>query len=229
MTTEFTRRTILKQFTGVAAGAALVSGAGALLAPATAVAADTTWRGSTSANGWGIPDAPSAITGPCDIQGTDLTVVLRVGDAATVLAHVAQRFHYDVDRLERGRGEIVGLRADRDVTADYVSNHLSGTALALYPENYPLGVTGNFFPHQVTAIRDILAELEGVVKWGGDMSPASEATFFIDVPPGSRKLEQVAAKLREWQVTPGKGAGTQHVQDPQRLKASKALARVQKA
>ncbi|MYV58642.1 hypothetical protein GTW37_02575 [Streptomyces sp. SID4931] len=121
---------------------------------------------------------------------------------------MAQRFHYDVDRLERGRGEIVGLRADRDVTADYVSNHLSGTALALYPENYPLGVTGNFFPHQVTAIRDILAELEGVVKWGGDMSPASEATFFIDVPPGSRKLEQVAAKLREWQVTPGKGAGT---------------------
>ncbi|NEB41807.1 hypothetical protein [Streptomyces sp. SID14515] len=229
MTTEFSRRTVLKQLSGVAAGAAMVSGAGALLAPATAVAADTTWRGSTSANGWSIPDARSSLTAAHDIQGTGLTVVLREGDTATVLAYVAQRFHYDVARLERERGEIVGRHADRGVGADFESNHLSGTALALYPENYPLGVTGNFFPYQVTAIRDILAELEGVVKWGGDMTPARESTFFIDVPPGSRQLERVAAKLGEWQITPGKGAGTQNVEDPRRVKASKALAKSQQA
>ncbi|MFJ5050045.1 MULTISPECIES: hypothetical protein [unclassified Streptomyces] len=229
MTTELSRRTLLKQFTAVAAGAAMVSGAGALLAPASAVAADTAWRESTSANGWSIPDARTSVTGLCDIQGTGLAVILREGDVATVLAYVAQRFHYDVARLERERGEIVGYHADRDVRADHASNHLSGTALALYPENCPLGVTGNFFPYQVTAIRDILAELEGVVKWGGDMTPASESTFFIDVPPGSRKLTQVAAKVREWQLTPGKGAGTQNVQDPQRLKSAKALARSQRA
>ncbi|MFE3826397.1 hypothetical protein [Streptomyces sp. NPDC059092] len=49
MTIEFSRRAVLKQLTGVAAGAAPVSGGGALLAPAPA--ADTTWRRSTSANG----------------------------------------------------------------------------------------------------------------------------------------------------------------------------------
>ncbi|MFC8228710.1 hypothetical protein [Streptomyces sp. NPDC057287] len=229
MTIAYSRRTILKQFTGVAAGAALVSGGGALLAPATAVAADTTWRRSTSANGWAIPNARSSSTGTFDIQGTGLTVVLREGDTATVLAYLAQRFHYDVARLEDERGEIVGYRADGEVRADFESNHLSGTALALYPEIYPLGVTGNFFPYQVTAIRDILAELGGVVKWGGDMKPAMESMFFIDVPPESQQLKQVAAKLREWQITPSKGAGTQNVEDPERIKASKALARSQKA
>ncbi|MER7736363.1 hypothetical protein ABTX80_36380 [Streptomyces erythrochromogenes] len=229
MTHAFSRRVVLKQFTGVAAGAALVSGTGALLAPATASAADTTWRRGTSANGWSIPGARSAITGACDIQGTGLTVVLRTGDTATVLAYLAQRFHYDVARLESDRGEIVGHRADRKVRADFESNHLSGTALALYPETYPLGVAGNFFPYQVTAIRDILAELEGVVKWGGDMKPAMESAFFIDVPPQSQQLKQVAAKLRAWQTTPSKGAGTQNVEDPKRVKESKALAESQKA
>ncbi len=229
MTIAFTRRTIIKQFTGVAAGAALVSAGGTLLAPTTAVAADTTWRRSTSANGWSIPNARSSSTGTSDIQGTGLTVALRQGDAATVLAYLAQRFHYDVARLERDRGEIVGYRADRKVRADFESNHLSGTALALYPENYPLGVTGNFFPYQVTAIRDILAELGGVVKWGGDMKPAMESMFFIDVPPQSQQLKQVAATLRTWQTTPSKGAGTQNVEDLERVEASKKLARSQKA
>ncbi|MFI7355520.1 hypothetical protein ACIBTP_16390 [Streptomyces avidinii] len=229
MTIAFSRRTIMKQFTGVAAGAALVSAGGALLAPASAVAADTTWRRSTSANGWSIPNARSSSTGTCDIQGTGLTVALRRGDAATVLAYLAQRFHYDVARLEGDRGEIVGYRADRKVRADFESNHLSGTALALYPENYPLGVTGNFFPYQVTAIRDILAELGGVVKWGGDMKPAMESMFFIDVPPQSQQLGQVAATLTAWQTTPSKGAGTQNVEDPKRVEASKKLAKSQKA
>ncbi|MDX3534202.1 hypothetical protein PV721_07445 [Streptomyces sp. MB09-01] len=228
MNIEFSRRTVLKQFTGVAAGAALVSAGGTLLAPAPAVAADSTWRRSTSANGWSIPNARSAFTGTCDIQGTGLTVVLRQGDTATVLAYLAQRFHYDVARLESGRGEIVGYRAARKVRADFESNHLSGTALALYPETYPLGVTGNFFPYQVTAIRDILAELGGVVKWGGDTRPSMESMFFIDVPPESQQLKQVAATLRAWQLTPSKGAGTQNVEDPTRMKASKELAKSQK-
>ncbi|MDX3181842.1 hypothetical protein AB0K64_28510 [Streptomyces sp. NPDC053741] len=228
MTTELSRRTILKQLTGVAAGVALVSGGGALLAPATAVAADTTWRQSYSANGWSISTDRASFTSDCDIQGTGLTVALREGDTATVLAYLAQRFHYDVAQLDSERGEIVGYRAHHEVRAEFESNHLSGTALALYPESFPLGATGNFYPYQVTVIRDILAELRGVVKWGGDMRPAMESMFYIDVPPESQQLKQVAATLREWQITPGEGAGTQNVEDPKRIKASKALTKRQK-
>ncbi|GAA2433509.1 hypothetical protein [Streptomyces glaucus] len=137
---------------------------------------------------------------------------------------MAQRFHYDVTRLEASRGQVIGYSDDRQVKADFVSNHLPGTALALYPDNYPLGVKGNFFPHQVTAIRDILAELRGVVGWGGDAQSPKEPAFFIDVPPGSAKLALITETLRRWAVTPGKGAGTRNVEDPQRVRAAKKLA-----
>ncbi|WP_146252256.1 hypothetical protein [Streptomyces carminius] len=226
MITEHSRRAVLKGF-GVAAGAALVTGGSGLITPATAQTADSSWRKSTSANGWDIPAGRLPLIAMHDIQGCDLTVSLREGDAGVVLAYLAQRFHYDVAMLERERGEIIGYSADRNVKVEFESNHLSGTALALYPELYPLGAKGSFWPHQVTAIRDILAELQGVVKWGGDMRPPQESMFFIDVPPDSRKLKQVAATLREWQITPGEGAGTQNVEEPARIAASKKLAKKQ--
>jgi hypothetical protein len=227
MTIEHSRRTMFKQLAGVAAGAALICGGSGLLAPTVAQAVDVPWSEPASANGWSIPTGHSSFTATYDIPGSGLAIPLREGDAGTVLSYLAQRFNYDVARLEKKRGEIVGYSADRNIEADFESNHLSGTALALYPESYPLGVKGNFFPLQIAAIRDILAELEGVAKWGGDMEPAKESTFFIDVPPDSKRLKQVAAKLREWQITPGEGAGTQHIEDPKRLTVAKKLAQKQ--
>ncbi|MFJ5224208.1 hypothetical protein [Streptomyces sp. NPDC088400] len=103
MTIEFSRRAVLKQLTGVAAGAAPVSGGGALLAPATAVAADTTWRRSTSANGGSIPNSRSSFTGTCDIQGTGLTVVLREGDTATVYGQGTAFSPWRIPGLTRSR------------------------------------------------------------------------------------------------------------------------------
>ncbi|AMW14325.1 hypothetical protein A4E84_35435 [Streptomyces qaidamensis] len=229
MNAKFSRRSVLKQFTGVVAGAALLTTGEGLLAPLTAQAADDSWHKSRSANGWNVLPGRSPGTAPYDIPGTTLRVTLREGDVGTVLSYVAQRFHYDVAELEAGRGQIIGYSDALHVKADFESNHLSGTALALYPESYPLGVKGNLFPYQVTAIRDILAELQGVIKWGGDMEPAKESTFFVDVPPGSAELAQVAQTLRQWRITPGKGAGTQNVQDPKRITAAKKLASKQAA
>ncbi|MFD5035414.1 hypothetical protein ACFWM0_34120 [Streptomyces sp. NPDC058405] len=229
MNTDFSRRTLLKRFTGVAAGAALLASGEGLLNPFTAQAADALWNKPRSANGWDVLAGRSSGTATYDVPGTNLQVILREGDVGTVLAYVAQRFHYDVTQLEASRGRITGHSDDRQVKADFESNHLSGTALALYPDNYPLGVKGNLFPYQVTAIRDILAELQGVVKWGGDMESVKESTFFIDVSPGSTKLALVAETLRQWRLTPGKGAGTQSIGDPKRLTAAKKLASKQAA
>ncbi|PPS74553.1 MULTISPECIES: hypothetical protein [Streptomyces] len=228
MNAKFSRRTALKRFTGLVAGSALLTTGEGILAPLTAQAAGNSWNKSRSANGWDVlPGSPGTAT--YDIPGTNLQVTLREGDVGTVLSYVAQRFHYDVAELEAGRGQIIGYSDALHVKADFESNHLSGTALALYPESYPLGVTGNLFPYQVTAIRDILAELQGVIKWGGDMEPAKESTFFVDVPPGSAKLAQVAETLRQWRLTPGKGAGTQNIEDPKRITAAKKLASKQAA
>ncbi len=75
----------------------------------------------------------------------------------------------------------------------------------------------------------ILADLQGVVRWGGDTESPKESVFFIDVPPGSAKLALVAETLRQWNITPGKGAGTQNIEDPKRIKAAKKLASMQAA
>ncbi|MFJ7772729.1 hypothetical protein ACIQ1J_31195 [Streptomyces sp. NPDC097107] len=56
-----------------------------------------------------------------------------------------------------------------------------------------------------------------------------ESVFYIDVPPGSAKLALVAETLRQWSVTPGKGAGTRNIEDPKRIKAAKKLANTQAA
>ncbi|MGX1565183.1 hypothetical protein [Streptomyces sp. NPDC055506] len=50
-----------------------------------------------------------------------------------------------------------------------------------------------------------------------------------NVSPGSTKLAQVAETLRQWRLTPGKGAGTQNIEDPKRITAAKKLAGKQAA
>ncbi|MFD7631878.1 hypothetical protein ACFV7Q_38750 [Streptomyces sp. NPDC059851] len=83
---------------------------------------------------------------------------------------------------------------------------------------------GGFFPVQTPVIRDVLVELEGVVRWGGDDNKPDESLFHLDVPPGDARPTAVAAKLYGWQEDPARGAGTHvDVQDPRRRKAADDL------
>jgi hypothetical protein len=66
--------------------------------------------------------------------------------------------------------------------------------------------------------------LEGVAKWGGDLDPAKESHFQIDVAPNNGKLAAVANKITRWRQLPGQGAGS--AVDPfsaARLRAAQAL------
>jgi len=86
------------------------------------------------------------------VQGSDVTVTLLPGPAATILLYVARRFHYEIDTLRPA-----------DLTAGS-----SGTVLEIRPGWYPPGARNGFLPHQLTVLRDILAECDGLVRWGGD-------------------------------------------------------------
>ncbi|MBD0745353.1 hypothetical protein [Streptomyces sp. CBMA152] len=215
------RRRFLFAGLGVAGGAVLASGGMATTAVAATPVAprNAQWGKSTSANGWPVlAHAPAHRvegTGGVHFDAVD-------GDVATVLTHVVRRFHYEIDTL--GAGEVGGHTTSRTVAAAYESNYLSGTAIAIRPLLYPARAQGGFFPHELVVIRDILADLEGVVKWGGDLTPAKESHFQIDVKPGDAALRRVAAKLRGWELTPGEGAGTIEATAPARMKAAKALA-----
>ncbi|WP_241777821.1 hypothetical protein [Streptomyces sp. CT34] len=143
-----------------------------------------------------------------------------------MLLYVARRYFYEIDS-ELKTEDITGHTTDRAVAAVFESNYLSGTAIAVRPHAYPLGADGCLFPQDVHVIRDILADCEGTVRWGGDEKLPKQSHFQIDVKPGDTKLARVATKIRGWQATPGKGAGTIDAFVPQRLRAARDLAHTQ--
>jgi hypothetical protein len=202
-----------RQFFGVAGGLAAAASVG--FAPGALAAPPT---GSTSANGWPLGHKDILRFA---IEGAGAFVTLRSGDVATVLLHVARRFHYEVAPLPPGQLSQTGN------SAPFESNYLSGTAFAIQPGMYPTGSRGNLYPQELAVVRDILAECEGVVRWGGDFKKSpKEGHFQIDVKPGNAKLTKVAHKIAQW--GPSTSAGTpRDVFDASRQAVSKALSNQQ--
>ncbi|MFD9029742.1 hypothetical protein ACFVZW_01055 [Streptomyces sp. NPDC059567] len=218
------RRRFLTVGLGVAAGATMWAGgaSGTAAAASAPVPRDKAWRSGRTANGWSVLDDPQAFR----IEGSDVVVALRGGEVATVLLHVARRFHYEIDTLTAG--EIAGHTVSRTVKEAYESNYLSGTAIAIRPGGYPVGARDGFFSHELVVVRDILAECEGVVRWGGDEATPKESHFQIDVKPGDARLKALAARINGWSEAPSKGAGTVDALLPARRRAAQSMERRQR-
>lgn len=179
-----TRRTFL----GAAAGTGAIAFVPACNAP---IPDPGTER--VSANGWRID--PKAIA-TYRIEGSRVTVDLRKDEAAAVLLHIARRWHYEVARLDTGEGGgFTGHNAEWTGGADFESNYLSGTALALHPAAYPLGGSEPLWPYHEAIVRDILVDCDGAVVWGGDLRPVKASHFHLVARAGDRTLTRVAAKL----------------------------------
>ncbi|MGN9812571.1 hypothetical protein ACTMSW_24860 [Micromonospora sp. BQ11] len=183
-----TRRGLL----GATAGAGML----AITTATAAHAADSHarwWTGATSANGWRID--PAAIA-TYRIEGSHATVALRQPPVATVLLHVARRWHYEIAALDSGEGGgIAGHTSHRRLRADFESNYLSGTAVALHPTAYPSGGSERLWPQHEAIVRDILADCDGIVIWGGDLTPAKASHFHLVAHPDDRALTRVANRL----------------------------------
>jgi hypothetical protein len=201
--TTLSRRHLLG-VAGIAAGGAALGLTLPAPARAAAPAPAPAGRANWSANGW--PVVRRALT-PLRIEGSDADVAVLPGGVAVVLLHVARRLHYEVMPL--GPGLVTGHTTTPTGGPAHESNYLSGTAFAVRPGMFPPGSTGNLFPAQLVVVRDILAECEGVVRWGGDVSDhPAEGHFQIDVRPGDAALQRLAGKIRSWAGQPGAGAGT---------------------
>ncbi|WP_326698139.1 hypothetical protein OG909_12790 [Streptomyces sp. NBC_01754] len=186
----------------------------------------------SSTNGWEMEktaDGGGSIASR-PVPGTPLAGVgVRTGDVETVLIHVVRRFHYEISELRRG--DVIGWRSPGTVRKGLPEgNQASGTAVQIRPGFYPSGTKGGFFAQELVVLRDILAELDGVVRWGGDDRHADEALFYIDVEPGASQLTEVAQRIRAWNHTPGRGAGAPvDVQATGRRTASRSLEHRQQA
>lgn len=216
---EYSRRTILLGGLGLAGAATTL-----FLAPPTAARADTPvgsvggWTAGRSSNGWPVLDRPVTSL----IEGSEAQLQTAAGDAAVILTHLARRFNYEIAPL--GPDEVTGWTSDRSVGADYESNYLSGTAVALRPNNYPLGATNNFYASELVVIRDVLAECRGVVRWGGDEAVPKESHFQLDLPPTDPRVRQLAETITGWKSAPGEGAGSVDPFTQSRRRAAEVMA-----
>lgn len=202
------RRTVLTHAGIITAAAAVTTSLAPSVAAAAPIKAPKTTTATnvpTSMNGWALEKEANHVstvwTRP--VPGTSLEVNIRIGDVEAVLLHVIRRFHYEVEQLTRidlaGWRQIGGLKKNQPE-----SNLASGTAVRIRPG---ASAAGGLFPLQLLTLRDILADSEGVVRWGGDDSPVDESLFYIDRGPDDELVRKVANRLRLAEATPGQGAG----------------------
>lgn len=106
------------------------------------------------------------------IPGTDVRVALRKGPVGDLLLYAAARWHVEVEPLRAPDGVLdCWGYASRNVRgSNDISNHASGSALDLRARAHPLGTdpAANFSAAQISAIRKIVSDCSGCLRWGGD-------------------------------------------------------------
>lgn len=147
---------------------------------------------ATSQNGWPIVTRSSLL-----VPSRWVTGKVRAGDVATVFDYLAARFNAEVEPIRKPESWGYAFRDIRGSTA--TSNHASGTAEDYNAPSHPLGKRGTFNPAQVAALRRILADLGGVVRWGGDYSGRPDEMHF-EINAGPAAVAVVAARIRIGQL-----------------------------
>lgn len=160
---------------------------------------------ATSYNGWyASPNLKTRTIEP--VKGVRLRV-LDNQNVADVFSYIVEQFHKRVDDVTKPHpADDWGFAYRQNRNSANLSCHASGTAIDLDATEHPNGVSTSrtFTPKQVAEVHEILRELEGVVRWGGDYTNTADAMHFeIIVKPG--KLQQVGQKIRRGQL-PGQKA-----------------------
>jgi hypothetical protein len=125
---------------------------------------------------------------------------VRAGDVATVLFYVAAQLEKRVERGELYKeGDEWGFCFRPNRNAHNLSCHASGTAFDWNATRHPNSrhdvTRRNYSDDQVREIRRILAEVDGVVAWGGDFHKVTDAMHF-EISGTEAEVARVAAKLR---------------------------------
>lgn len=124
-----------------------------------------------SQNGWSAVTSSKGLADFPWITGRVLP-----GPVLVVFTYLAERFNAEVEPIVRAHSWGWAYRAIRGAVT--VSNHASATALDFNAPRHVLGRRGTFTPDQVAAIRRILRDCGGVVRWGGDYSGRADEMHF---------------------------------------------------
>lgn len=129
------------------------------------------------------------------VPGTDVRFPqgVRGGHVETVLMYLASRFHREVEPLRKGW--CWGYHYKTIGGSGVLSNHASGTAIDLNAPKHPMGQRGTFKSRQVKAIRRILDEMGGVVRWGGDYRGRPDEMHF-EIIGSATQVARAAIRLK---------------------------------
>ncbi len=153
---------------------------------------------TTSMNGYTLIDTGDLQS----ITAGGLTTKVRVGAAATVLQYVGQRFHDEVEELATFYGwRSVALNAQ--IGGHPRSNHPSGTAIDCNGARHARYAKGTFTTAQVAAIRRILADCDGCVRWGGDFGAALIDEMHFEIVGTPAQVTTLATRLTAQLISSG--------------------------
>lgn len=155
----------------------------------------------TSQNGYSANDR--SVIRSVTIPGTDVRVAVRVGPAGDLLIAAAERWHREVEPLRAPDGVLdCWGYAERNIrgSATELSNHASGTALDFRARAHPLGTDprANFTDGQIAAIRRIVGDSRGALRWGGDYSGRKDGMHIeINASPAACVVALPLVRLEE--------------------------------
>lgn len=128
-----------------------------------------------------------------------ITGKVRNGDAYTILNELGRRFNSEVEAIRKDWSWGYAKRPVRG--ASVASEHSAGVAVDFNAPAHGLGLSGTFSGAQVRAIRRILNDLDGAVRWGGDYAGRKDEMHF-ELQGGVKKLAQVAARINGGTIKP---------------------------
>lgn len=132
------------------------------------------------------------------IPGTQVRLTVRNGPAGDLLLYAAGRWDKEVEDIDNGRGGLDDWGyAERPIRGGTeLSNHASGTAIDLNATKHPLGVAAirTFTTDQIKAIRQIMADCDGTLRWGGDYSGRPDP-MHVEVIDTEKRCAQVLLRV----------------------------------
>jgi hypothetical protein len=150
-----------------------------------------------SQNGWPVdPPRRSRL-----VAGTpDVRVTVADGPAGDVLMHVLAQLHARVEPLTLdgtdGALDDWGYAPRPIRGSTETSNHASATAVDANATRHPLGAEHTFTATQRAEIHRILAEVDQVVRWGGDYTGRKDEMHF-EINAGQDAVARVATRLAQ--------------------------------
>lgn len=151
---------------------------------------------ATSQNGWSA--SPNLARRTFVVNGVEFFGGIRDDDdVETVLRYVLTEYAKRVEPLRNPGCWGGSYRANRN-DPNSLSNHASWTAVDANAPAHPNGVATSrtFTPGQVAEVHQILAEVDRVIRWGGDYTGTPDAMHF-EVNTDAATLHKVAERLRD--------------------------------